>query len=63
MLNDPPKGWTGGAGFISADMIKAQLATPGPDVLVLRCGPTPMCDAMKKHLDTLGYSEDSQFQF
>lgn len=33
------------------------------DVLVLRCGPTPMMDAMGKALDTLGYSAEQQFQF
>ncbi|KAF5827986.1 hypothetical protein DUNSADRAFT_18392 [Dunaliella salina] len=63
VLNNPPKDWKGGAGFITPDMIKSTLPAPGPDSLVLRCGPPPMLDAMKKHLDSLGYSADMQFQF
>ncbi len=63
MLNTPPEGWTQGAGFITADAIRERLAPPGPGCLVLRCGPGPMCEAMKKHLDVLGYDAESQFQF
>lgn len=63
VLNTPPKGWSGGSGFITADLIRAHLPPPGPGTLVLRCGPLPMCEAMKQHLDALGYAEDAQFQF
>lgn len=30
----PPPGWTGGVGFVSADMIKAHLPAPAGDVKV-----------------------------
>eukprot|EP00878_Enallax_costatus_P004942 GHUV01005198.1.p1 GENE.GHUV01005198.1~~GHUV01005198.1.p1 ORF type:complete len:307 (+),score=67.97 GHUV01005198.1:76-921(+) len=63
VLNTPPENWTGGSGFISKDMIQQRLAPPAADVMVLSCGPKPMCDAMKGYLDDLGYTEDSQFQF
>lgn len=51
------------AGFITREMIAQRLPPPGPDTLVLRCGPPPMNDAMKGHLDALGYAEEAQFQF
>ena len=39
------------------------LPAPGPGVMVLRCGPPPMNDAMLKHLTALGYDADALFQF
>lgn len=44
-------------------MHRSHLPAPGPDTYILRCGPNPMVDAMKKYLDSLGYSADMQFQF
>jgi NAD(P)H-flavin reductase len=44
-------------------MIQQHFAKPGADTMVLSCGPKPMTDAMKGYLDSMGYAEDSQFQF
>ena len=63
VLNNAPEGWTGGVGFVTADMIKARLPAPANDVLVVRCGPPAMNKAMQGHLDALGYSKDMQFEF
>lgn len=63
VLNTPPAGWTQGSGFITPDIIKAQLPAPGPDTMILQCGPPPMVDAMKKHLEALGYTAEMQFTF
>lgn len=63
VLNNPPKGWFGGVGFVTAEMIKDLLPAPGDDVAILRCGPPPMMKAMEAHLDALGYSANQQFQF
>lgn len=63
VLNTPPAGWEGGVGFISAEMIKEHLPPPADDVLVLRCGPLPMMQAMEMHLNALGYASEHQFQF
>ncbi|KAJ9516208.1 hypothetical protein QJQ45_024640 [Haematococcus lacustris] len=63
VLNVAPDSWTQGVGFITPELIKEHMPPPGPDTLVLRCGPGPMNDAMKKHLGALGYDEGSQFQF
>ncbi|CAK9012813.1 NADH-cytochrome b5 reductase-like protein (B5R), partial [Durusdinium trenchii] len=38
-LDKPPSGWTMGAGFVSADIIKAHLPSPEDDCLLLVCGP------------------------
>ena len=43
-LDKPPQGWKGGSGFVSKEMIKAHLPPPGPDSLVLVCGPKGMVE-------------------
>ncbi|KIZ01915.1 hypothetical protein MNEG_6047 [Monoraphidium neglectum] len=63
VLNKAPEGWQGGVGFISKDTLQQRLPPPADDVMVLRCGPKPMNDAMKGYLDALGYAEDAQFEF
>lgn len=63
VLNTPPAEWSGGSGFITKTMIQQHFAAPASDVMVLSCGPKPMCDAMKGYLDDLGYEEGNQFQF
>lgn len=57
VLNNPPEGWTGGVGFVTADMIKEHLPGPAPDVKILICGPPPMVSAMKKATESLGYNK------
>ncbi|KAF8430209.1 hypothetical protein EV426DRAFT_9653 [Tirmania nivea] len=56
VLNNPPEGWAGGVGFVTADMIKACCPAPAPDVKILLCGPPPMMSAMKKACTALGYT-------
>eukprot|EP00897_Mesotaenium_endlicherianum_P005173 jgi/Mesen1/4684/ME000241S03726 len=63
VLNEPPTGWTGGIGFVTADMIKSHCPPPAGDIKMLRCGPPAMNKAMAAHMDALGYSKDMQFQF
>ncbi|OSS49401.1 hypothetical protein B5807_05752 [Epicoccum nigrum] len=57
VLNNPPEGWTGGVGFVSADMIKEKLPAPASDVKILICGPPPMVAAMKKATEGLGFTK------
>ncbi|CCX05634.1 hypothetical protein FPQ18DRAFT_377697 [Pyronema domesticum] len=55
VLNNPPEGWTGGVGFVTADMIKDWCPAPAKDVKALICGPPPMVSAMKKATTALGF--------
>ncbi|KAK9456318.1 hypothetical protein V1511DRAFT_457350 [Dipodascopsis uninucleata] len=57
VLNNPPEGWTGGVGFVTADMIKAWCPLPASDIKILMCGPPPMVSAMKKATTELGYDK------
>jgi cytochrome-b5 reductase len=57
VLNNPPEGWTGGSGFVTADMMKEWFPTPAPDVKILICGPPPMVSAMKKATESLGFDK------
>lgn len=56
-LNEPPEAWTYGSGFVSKDAIEERFPKPANDIKVLLCGPPPMVNAMKKHLDDLGYEK------
>jgi cytochrome-b5 reductase len=55
--------WRYGTGYITADLIKQRLPAPGPNTLVLLCGPPPMMDVMKRNLATLGYTDDMIFTY
>ena len=57
VLNNPPENWSGGTGFVTADMIKEKLPAPASDVKILVCGPPPMVSAMKKATESLGYAK------
>jgi len=62
-LDKPGDNWTGGRGFVSAEMIKQNLPPPADDSLILVCGPPPMLAFMQKHFDLLKYSEDQVFKY
>ena len=57
VLNNPPEKWTGGTGFVTADMIKEKLPAPANDVKILLCGPPPMIKAMKGATESLGFEK------
>ncbi|KAI6858429.1 hypothetical protein D0864_07310 [Hortaea werneckii] len=57
VLNNPPEGWKGGVGFVTADMIKEHFPAPAKDIKILICGPPPMVSAMKKATESLGYDK------
>ncbi|CAO2652143.1 Nn.00g004260.m01.CDS01 [Neocucurbitaria sp. VM-36] len=57
VLNNPPEKWSGGTGFVTADLIKEKLPAPASDVKILVCGPPPMVAAMKKATESLGYAK------
>jgi len=55
--------WKGGVGFVTMEMLKEKMPAPGPETIVLFCGPPPFTDMMKKHLTELGYDESMWFKF
>lgn len=55
VLNNPPKAWSGGVGFVTKEHIAEYLPKADTDCKVLMCGPPPMIGAMKKHLDELKF--------
>ncbi|CAH0027567.1 unnamed protein product [Clonostachys rhizophaga] len=59
VLNQPPKNWKGGIGFITETMIKEWLPAPSVDVKILLCGPPPMVAAMKKATQAIGFEKSS----
>jgi cytochrome-b5 reductase len=57
-------GWKYSSGFVSAEMIAERLLPPGPDSLVLMCGPPPMMKfACDPALDKLAYPKEMRFQY
>jgi ferredoxin-NADP reductase len=54
VLENPPTGWTGERGFITAEMFKRHLPPPFADHEYFICGPDVMMDAIEKALEDLG---------
>ncbi|KAA1089749.1 NADH-cytochrome b5 reductase [Puccinia graminis f. sp. tritici] len=59
VLNNPPEGWTGGAGFVTKEMIESKLPPSklAKQVKILLCGPPPMMSIMKKYLEELEFEK------
>ncbi|CEJ89281.1 Putative NADH-cytochrome b5 reductase 1 [[Torrubiella] hemipterigena] len=57
VLDKPPEGWTGGVGYVTADMITQWLPKPADDVKILLCGPPPMVSGLKKATESLGFKK------
>nr|CAG4644227.1 EOG090X0BKI [Lepidurus arcticus] len=63
-VDRPDESWKFSTGFVSAEMIAEHLLPPGPDTLVLLCGPPPMVNfACQPNLDKLGYSSKLRFAY
>jgi NAD(P)H-flavin reductase len=60
---DEKENWKQGVGFITKEMLKKNLPAPGPDTLILYCGPPPFEKMMMQHLKDLGYTNEMQFKF
>ena len=59
VLDKPPKGWKGGAGYVTPAMLKEALPPPGEKHLVLVCGPpgagkSTFCNGMQHYLTLCG---------
>lgn len=57
VLNNPPEGWKGSAGFVNSDIIKVHTSPQSADVKLLLCGPPPMVSAIKKAAIDMGYAK------
>lgn len=57
ILDKPPQTWLGGVGFVTADMIKANLPAPADDIKILACGPPPMVKSVKSITESMGYKK------
>ncbi|KAK6865568.1 NADH-cytochrome b5 reductase 1 [Apiospora arundinis] len=57
VLDKPPADWTGGVGYVTAEMLEKWLPKSAPDVKLLICGPPPMVSGLKKASQSLGYEK------
>jgi cytochrome-b5 reductase len=48
---------------MTKDMIKEHMPAPGPDTLILFCGPPVFTDMLSTVLKELGYTADMVFKF
>jgi nitrate reductase (NAD(P)H) len=54
--------WGGFVGFVTEDMVKSSLPEPGPDTLILACGPPVMVDkCLRPICEKLGYERFEAF--
>ena len=59
VLEQPPAGWTQGAGRVTPEVLRRHLPPPGPGTCVFLCGPPPMVDALEATLKALGYPDQA----
>ncbi|BAO40367.1 NADH-cytochrome b5 reductase 1 [Kluyveromyces marxianus] len=57
MLDKAPESWTGGVGYITADIMKDHLPTPADGVQLLVCGPPPMVSSIKRNAVSIGFQK------
>lgn len=62
-LNNPPPHWKGGVGFITEEMMRAQLPPPANDIKIVLCGPPGMIKVMIPLLKKVGYDDSMIFSF
>lgn len=63
-LDRPGAGWKYSSGFVNDEMIRGHMPPPGPDTLVLMCGPPPMINfACIPNLEKLGYKPENRFAY
>lgn len=60
---DPGAHWKGCVGFVTKDMIKTHLPPPGPDTMIILCGPPKMCELMTTNLVDLNYDRNNIFVY
>ena len=53
VLEDPPEGWEGETGFITAEIMKRHLPEDRNGMKYMICGPLPMIDAIEKELEKM----------
>ncbi|KAI9202202.1 putative NADH-dependent fumarate reductase [Polychytrium aggregatum] len=61
--SDPDAKWSGRVGFVDAALIQQGMFAPSDDIKIIICGPWNMCQAIKKTLPTLGYTNDMFYSF
>jgi cytochrome-b5 reductase len=70
------KDWKGGVGYVNRDIVKQHMPPPGPDNLILVCGPPPMYKSLSGDkapdksqgeltglLKDMGYTSDQVYKF
>jgi cytochrome-b5 reductase len=62
-LDKPGPDWAFGKGYVTVDMMKANLPNPEDESILLFCGPPPMISALEKNAEKLGYSSANYFAF
>ncbi|MGE0468563.1 MAG: cytochrome b5 reductase family protein [Nitrospira sp.] len=59
ILEQPPPGWSGGTGRITANILQQHLPAPSSDTCIFLCGPPPMVDSVETTLQDLGYPQQT----
>ncbi|KAF0310410.1 NADH-cytochrome b5 reductase 3 [Amphibalanus amphitrite] len=63
-VDRPAQDWQYSSGFVTAEMIQEHLPPPGPDTLVVMCGPPPMVNfACQPNLEKLGYAAERRLAY
>ena len=58
VLENPPKDWDMGIGFVTEEIIKKEIFSPNAETTVFLCGPPMMQIELRKILLSLGFTKD-----
>jgi predicted ferric reductase len=59
VLGDPPEGWEGETGYVTAEVLRRYLPKQYKRFIYFVCGPDPMMDAMEEALPQLGVPREN----
>ncbi|CAJ2512483.1 Uu.00g054980.m01.CDS01 [Anthostomella pinea] len=57
LLDQPPKGWAHGSGYLTKELMAERFPRPSADAKVMICGPPGMVAAAKRSLTELGFEK------
>ncbi len=65
MLSKPPsEDWSGGVGYVTAELMQEKLFPAGPETLGLMCGPPGLLDNVcVPGFEKMGYKKDTMVLF
>lgn len=57
VIDAPEQGWGGSTGYVTPELMRQHCPSPGPDTMLLFCGPRPMTRSLESSAASLGFTK------